>query len=217
MTIEKCQRCLGNQAYKSQIVAECLPVSAFGDVLHKSVEAATIGLNPALDEFYHKDYTKLKDRNQRLAVLKDYEITSRSDLQQDNVEEAQKRRKKYFTATARECHPFFKRLQNRISDINPSWSFVSGRIIHIDLVACATREKWGKLGNCRKELLNNCQENFLATLSELPSGTVLIPTNQWVSAEIQKLNIIMSPENENIRCIGKLKLGDKEFPVARSL
>lgn len=217
MTIEKCHRCIDSQTTcKNQIDSDCLPVCAFGNVSGKLVEAATIGLNPALDEFYQNDYKTLKDRSQRLAVLQDYELISRIDLQKINTDEAKKRREEYFTDANRECHPYFKRLQNKISDIEPRWSFVSGRIVHIDLVACATRVRWGKLGSCQNELLNNCQENFLTTLFQLPNGTELIPTNQWVSAEIQKLNFT-ALENDNIRCVGRLKLGEKEFPIAKSL
>jgi hypothetical protein len=75
MTIEKCHRCVGSQACQNQVVNECLPVSAFGNVSGKSVKVATIGLNPVLNEFYHPpNYTTLKNLSQRLAALSDYEL-----------------------------------------------------------------------------------------------------------------------------------------------
>jgi hypothetical protein len=213
MAIEKCHRCVGSQACQNQVVKECLPVSAFGNVSGKSVKVATIGLNPVLNEFYHPpNYTTLKNRSQRLAALSDYELTSRADLQVADVKDEKDRREKYFVDDDRQCHSYFNRLQNRINGIQPLWSFVSGRVVHIDLVACATRVRWGRLsGGCQKELIGNCRENFCSTLSQLPNGTILLPVNSEVIAEIEKLGLIPEQDRD---FIGKLNLGKKVFPVA---
>jgi hypothetical protein len=161
MMIEKCHHCIGSQACENQVVNECLPVSAFGNVSGKSVKVATIGLNPALNEFYLSDYITLKNRSLRLAALVDYNITSRADLQEADIEDVKRRREEYFINAEREPHSYFEKLESLISRIEPRWSFVSGRVVHIDLVACATRVRWSKLSdNCQKELIGNCREFF---------------------------------------------------------
>jgi len=51
MKIEKCRRCIGNPSCENQVVEKCLPVAAFGNLVHKNLKVVTIGLNPALSEF----------------------------------------------------------------------------------------------------------------------------------------------------------------------
>lgn len=225
MTIERCHRCVGNSC-QNQVVNECLPVGAFGDVFGKSVKVATIGLNPALNEFYQKDFKTIKNRSQRLAALNDYNLTNRADLQEADIQDAKKRREEYFINPDRDWHSHFEKLESLISRIQPLWSFVSGRVVHIDMVACSTRVRWGDLSDvCRKELMANCRGHFLATLSQLPNGTMLLLDGSTVISamkndELKKLGLIYEQEGDehliniqwNRGFIGKLKLGEKEFP-----
>jgi hypothetical protein len=60
-------------------------------------------------------------------------------------------------------------------------------------------------------LIGNCRENFCSTLSQLPNGTILLPVNSEVIAEIEKLGLIPEQDRD---FIGKLNLGKKVFPVA---
>jgi hypothetical protein len=219
--IEKCHHCVGSQACQNQVVNECLPVGAFGNVSGKSVKAAIIGLNPALNEFFHSDYKTIKSRSQRLAVLGDYNLTSRADLQEADIDDAKKRRAEYFISADREWHSHFEKLESLISRIQPLWSFVSGRVVHIDLVACATQMRWNDLSDdCQKELITNCRGHFLATLSLLPTGTMLLLDGSRVISEIKKLDLIFEQDGGeqpiniqwNRGCVGKLKWGEKEFP-----
>jgi hypothetical protein len=228
MTIEKCHRCVG-ETCENQVADECLPVSAFGNVFEKSVKIATIGLNPALNEFYLSDYKTLNKRSQRLAALVDYNKASRAGLQEADVEDAKKRREEYFTNAEREPHYYFEGLESSIGRIEPSWSFISGNVVHIDLVACATNVRWRELSeNFQMELITNCRGYFLETLYQLPNGTMLSPVGSRVISElksdaIKKFGLIFEqnvgeqPINIpwNRFCIGKLKLRDKEFPVVK--
>jgi len=227
MTIEKCHHCVGSQACENQVKNECLPVGVFGNLFGKSIEVATIGLNPALNEFYLSDYKTLKKRSQRLAALVDYNKASRAGLQEADVEDAKKRRGDYFINAEREPHSYFEKLESLISRIEPRWSFVTGRVVHIDLVACATRLRWGKLSDgCKKELIANCRGHFLETLSKLPSETLLLldgirVVNEMGLPEIQKHVLKFSQMKEekisliqgNRGFIGEIKYGDKKFPV----
>jgi hypothetical protein len=225
MTIERCHRCVGDTC-ENQVVNECLPVSAFGNVSGKSVKVAIIGLNPALNEFYLSDYITLKSRSLRLAALIDYNLTSRADLQEADIDDAKKRREEYFINADREWHSHFEKLESLVSRIEPRWSFVLGRVVHIDLVACATRVRWGKLsGNCQNELIKNCRGYFLETLSQLPSGTLLLldgirVVNEMRLLEVEQPGLNFGQEKEmeisliqgNRGFIGKMKWGEKEFP-----
>lgn len=229
MTIEKCHHCVGSQACENQVKNECLPVSAFGKVLGKSVKAATIGLNPALNEFYLYDYITLKNRSLRLAALIDYNKKSRADLQEADIDNAKTRREEYFTNGEREPHSYFEKLESLISRIEPRWSYVSGSVVHIDLAACATCVRWSELSNdCKKGLIANCRGHFLKTLSQLPNGTMLLVRDSRVisemkSDEIKKRGLIFEQDGGehliNIKWIhfyvGRLKWREKEFSVAK--
>jgi hypothetical protein len=221
VTIEKCHHCVGSQACENQVVNECLPVGAFGNVLGKSVKVATIGLNPALNEFYEYDYKMAKSRDQRLAMLNDYKLTSRADLREVDIKDAKKRSEDYFVNADRECHSYFEKLESLISRIEPRWSFVSGRVVHIDLVACATQKRFGDLSDgCRKQLITNCRVHFSHKLSNLPDKTLLLFDGASVVNEMRNFGTAFEQEGKdhfiniqnNRGYIGKFRLGEKEFP-----
>jgi hypothetical protein len=83
MVIEKCNRFVSNPACENQVVSECLPVSAFGDVASQKLQVVTIGLNPALNEYYNYDGT-VKEQSQRLAMTSDYGA-ARKDLSDADI------------------------------------------------------------------------------------------------------------------------------------
>jgi hypothetical protein len=224
MIIEKYHHCVGSQTCENQVVNECLPVSAFGDAVSKSVKVATIGLNPALNEFFDSS-GRANHRSLRLAILNDYQLSSRADLHASDVVDAKTRRESYFRED-REWHSYFEKLESVISRIDPSWSYSTGRAVHLDLVACATKVRWSDLANeCKSELISNCRIHFLKTLNDLPSGTLLLLDGSRVANEISLLpkhsseatvlqitkKTICHVQGEQ-GCVGTLKLGDKEFP-----
>jgi hypothetical protein len=219
MVIEKCNRCVGNPACENQVVNECLPVPAFGDVAGKKLQVVTIGLNPALNEYFSFDGNP-KEQSQRLGMLNDYGA-ERTGLSDANVENAKERREGYFQNIDRWWHSYFEKLESVICRVNPDWSYASGSAAHIDLVACATRRAWGDLSQgCQSELLKNCRDHFLATLSRVPNGTILLFDGSTVTTEIYNSGLSVVQEGGvqliNIRNnrgqIGKLKFGEKEFP-----
>lgn len=219
MLIEKCDRCIGSQACRGQVVAECVPIRAFGNVSSNSIQVATIGLNPALTEFSYDGVAK--ERSQRLAMLSDYNATNRADLQDTDIVNLKRRRAGYFKDLNRGWHSHFEKLESLISRIQPAWSYFSGRAVHLDLVACATRVRWSRLaGNCKTALLNNCREYFLETLSRLPDGTLLLLDGTRVVSEMRQLGLLFVQEGReqrintqgNCGCIGELMLGEKTFP-----
>jgi len=222
MAIERCQRCVENPACNNQVVKECLPVPYFGDITRPHLKIVTIGLNPALNEF--KVAGVAKNHTQRLAILADYNVNARADLHDSNVADAKARRDKYFTDPERNWHPYFEKMENVVNRVNPSWSYFCGTAAHLDLVACATEDRWGDItSDVQTLLIGNCREHFLHSLSKLTNGTVLLFDGSRVMQEMQNLGFAVErqpPQLINLRqgaakdmgWIGKLVLGDKEFP-----
>ena len=223
MTIERCQRCVGSRACDNQVVKECLPVPYFGVITKQRLKIVTIGLNPALNEF--KVNQVLKVRSQRLAMLVDYSVNGRTALRDADLADAEARRDRYFMDTERNWHSYFEKMESVINRVNPSWSYFLGTAAHLDLVACATKDRWSKITPTVQTLLiGNCREHFLHSLSKLPNGTVLLCDGPRTMQEMGNLGLVLEkqpPQLINIRkasggdtgWIGKLILGDKEFPV----
>ena len=77
MVIERCERCVESLISGTQAVADCLPVPCFGDLAGYNLKVVTVGLNPALNEFYN--FGIPKSREHRLALLGDYRRVRRCD------------------------------------------------------------------------------------------------------------------------------------------
>ena len=227
MPVERCHRCVGNPECENQVVNECLPVPYFGDLTKAHLKVVTVGLNPALNEYY--DYREREwvahVRSQRLALVSDYGMQSRTGLHDEDVEDAKKRRESYFTDSKRNWHSYFEKMESVLNRVNPAWTYVMGSAAHIDLVGCATKVRWSKLNReTQNTLIGNCREHFLATLSSLPSGTVILCDGPRATHEISNcgLRVEMKPKelinvrelpSGDIGFIGELFIGDKQFPL----
>jgi hypothetical protein len=143
MTIEICHRCVGCASCDNEVVEECLPVPFFGDLSSSLLKVVTVGLNPALNEYYYDGFPKA--RNQRLALLADYNVNERAELRTADLADAKARRDRYFTDPNRHWHAYFEKMESVINRVNPAWSFARGTAAHLDLVACATKDRWGEL------------------------------------------------------------------------
>ncbi len=223
MTIEMCQRCVGSHACDNEVVEECLPVPFFGDISHPLLKVVTVGLNPALNEYYHGGVPKT--RSQRLAMLADYKMNARAALRDTDMADAKAWRERYFNASDRNWHPYFEKMESVVNRVNPAWSYVRGTAAHLDLVACATKDRWSELApETKAHLVENCREHFLASLSSLPNGTILLCDGPRVMIQLQNpplrleqepaelINIGREPGRGDTGWIGKLFFGDKEFP-----
>jgi hypothetical protein len=175
--IERCLVCLRDEITKRSVVEECLPVRAFGDYKNNSVKVAIIGINPALDEFQIQ--REWKQRHLRLSIVQDYGVEHRGLLSDTAITDAISRREKYFSDSQRVWHSYFDVLDCFLGRVNSFWSFASGNAVHIDLIACATVDKYSGLNiQCQKQLRKNCSDHFTKTLSELPNDTLLL-LNGW--------------------------------------
>jgi hypothetical protein len=149
----------------------------------------------------------------------DYNST-RQKLNDANISDAIFRRESYFTNVERGWHSYFERLEGLLCRVNPDWSYATNSAAHIDLVACATGLSFGGLSSkCQTELLKNCRDHFLASLSIIPSGTLLLFDGATVkreiygsSSEVQQQKAIPINIHLEIGWIGKLKFAGKEYP-----
>jgi hypothetical protein len=171
--ILKCSTCLRDALTKAWIVEECLPVPAFGEIASARVEVATVGLNPASNEFYAGNELKLP--SERLPAFSDYGVTARNQLTAENVTDATRRRVDYFNGEARRAHDWFVRLGVILSTANADWSYGNGNAAHLDIVACATKQKWSKIDeDARKVLVANCRKHLESTVGGLPAKASLL-------------------------------------------
>jgi hypothetical protein len=214
---------VGNQVCDNQVVKESLPVPYFGDIANQNLKVVTIGLNPALDEFYKFNGDE-KPRSQRLALLSDYKANNRKDLNVGDLDDVKKRRSEYFRDPNRDWHNYFQKMELVINRANQDWSYFSGSAMHLDIVACATKRRWSDIVPEAKALMiGNCREHFLESLAELPNGTILLFDGLRVMQEMQNLGLpiqrqptqlmnLRSPDNGDSGWLGNLTLNDKTFP-----
>ena len=219
-TIERCSVCLDNPATASVVAEKCLPVPAFGNHRLDRVKVATIGLNPALNEFFEND--EWKQREQRLAILDDYGRLTRESLSAEEIQHATKRRENYFTDARRDWHSYFDSLDCLLGRVSGKWSYVYGTAVHLDLVACATTVRFGMLDDDSQEGLQaNCRRHFERTLIQLPLGTLLLFNGVSVHNSIQpycqkfeardELITIFSDARKHMGCVGQVEFGSRKF------
>jgi hypothetical protein len=197
------------------IVSECLPVRSFGNHSDGGVKVATVGLNPALNEF--GSIGGWKPKPLRLPMVADYKC-ERANLIEADLTNARTRRENYFSDTARKPHAYFERLSALLHNVNDTWSYKEGSVVHCDLVACATKDAWSNLSaRVASKLAENCRQHFLNTLAEIPSGARLLLNGSFVLGELCRQGIYLRLDRgpESI-CNDPLLIGWRGAIVLRS-
>jgi hypothetical protein len=205
--IEKCVICR-NTAAESDVVWNCLPVPAFGNPKSDQVKVATIGLNPALNE-------------PRLPRLADYGKKSREELTDANVKDSAKCRENYFIECEKHWHNYFETLDSFLGRVNHLWSYARN-VVHIDLVACATKEKFAKTNEKSREILiTNCRRHFLRTLIQLPKEAMLLLDGRAVCDNLLRLGrvnfdvgpelILITPRVRVKGLCGSITINERQF------
>jgi hypothetical protein len=203
--IEKCSACRGTLA-EAEIAWNCIPIPSFGNSMSSRIKVATIGLNPAINE-------------PRLPTLTNYRQKSRDGLTASDIKDAFNRRENYFSDLQSRWHNYFESLDSVIGRVNRFWSF-GNCVVHIDLVACATNERFGVINEePRKTLITNCHQHFLRTLLKLPENTLLLLDGKTVCDEVLKIGqvnfdskpelIMINPRMSGLR--GSITIGEKPF------
>lgn len=170
--IEKCIKCLEVEATSHWIFGQCLPVPAFGDITSLNVKVASVGLNPSSTEFFAAG--QLKPLHARLSALTDFGVTSRGLLKTEHVAMATRRRADYFRDGGRHTHEWFTRLSAIMDACGWNWKYENGSAVHVDIVACVTKESWTYLKDVALALTQNCRGHLFHTLSILPAKALLL-------------------------------------------
>jgi hypothetical protein len=154
----------------------------------------TIGINPSAREFFDNRVLKplrekfpmqpthwnpedwaAKPLCQRLTMLRDFALTSRELLTDQDVVQAKNALEVYFADDQRGQHPFFTRLQSLLSDVNTGWSYWDCTAAHIDIVACTTARDWSDVpSRAQTTMLRNCQVHLGETLALLKPDVWLL-------------------------------------------
>jgi hypothetical protein len=195
MSTERCTICLAD-AHAGVIEPECIAVPWFG-ALTDRVAVATVGLNPALNEWQRGG--KWRPVEQRLSILGDFGVTNRGALTDGHLAEVQTRRAAYFRNRP---HPYFAPLESLLMCVNSAWSYREGTAIHFDLVACATGQQWGRLPTGVKAVIKaNCREHLRQTLRLLPAETILLLNGESVRDGLLETAISagVTTRDDNIR------------------
>jgi hypothetical protein len=171
----------------------------------------------------HVNQTPLSNKCSNIFSVFQQPVKARAELRDADLADAKARRERYFNASDRNWHTFFEKMESVINRVNPAWSYLWGTAAHLDFVACATKDRWSELApQTKTSLIRNCREHFLASLSILPNGTVLLGDGQGVMAALQNTPLRMELQPAqliNVRegggdkgWIGKVFFGGKEFP-----
>jgi len=223
MVIERCERCVESLISGTQAVADCLPVPCVGDPTGQNLKVVTIGLNPALNEFFN--FGIPKRREHRLALVGDYRRVRRSDLRDEDVKDSQRRCAKYFNDSERGWHPYFEKMEHLLTSVHSGWSYYWGSAVHLDLVACATKERWSKLDpSIQGTMIDNCRGYFLEALNKLPDKVVILCDGKRVTSEINELGLkiewrpdeliqIHPEDGGNVGRIGELELRSRKHRI----
>src|ERR1043166_1828277 len=157
--VSKCTLCLSCAA---SILNDYIPTFRFGVL--STCRAVTISINPA--ENVHG--------RRPLPRLGDYGVTDRRDLKEEHLSDISRRSDEYFAHGTK--HRFFNTLASVVASIDQTWTYETGTLSHVDLVACVTRPTWanGVPEEDRSVMLRNCRPHFLNTLRLLPPDCWLL-------------------------------------------
>lgn len=149
--------------------------------------------------------------------LADHRKKSREELTGLDVLDCGKRRENYFLNS--DWHNYFSAFDSVLGRVNYLWSYARN-VVHIDLVACVTKESFGNISeNPRKALVGNCSQNFLKTLAQLSADAILLLDGRTVCDAIFDLGrvnfeigpelILITPKMEGLR--GSIEIGGKQL------
>jgi hypothetical protein len=187
--VAKCVSCLCSTVTEGSLKPEYVPTFRFGSL--SAVEVVTISLNPAENVAGYRSLPRLAD----------FQRTSRLELDDQDLTAIQLRSDEYFSH--RDRHRFFDSLEKIVQAINPKWTYErSGKVAHIDVVACVTRKPWSKLHPNRTQLaliqatlIDNCRPHFLNTLRMLPSPCYLLCNGSTAMKAVEEVGASIECED----------------------
>lgn len=181
--IEHCTDCFKSAA-REHVMWQAFPVPWFGNIEGTKLKFATVGLNPSWTEFV-TPAKQWRDAKERLPALMEMSVKSRERISGEQAKQITSARLNYFTATERKPHPWFKNMQGVMSGARMKCAYADGTAVHLDVVACATWQEWGKLSDAAKtQLVSKCFPKFTDTLSKLATDVWLLLDGRTVSETV---------------------------------
>jgi hypothetical protein len=171
--IENCVNCLETEALRDLVDPQCLPVPWFGNLASSAVHVATVGINPSSMEFYNYGAGPKRPKD-RLPMLSDFSLGTRTKLRSAHVLAAKAKRDAYFLDRNRTPNKWFESLSALLDACGHGWNYRTGSAVHLDIVACVTTKSWSELRWASEALKRNCSDHFRRTLALLPPGTMLL-------------------------------------------
>ena len=170
--VSTCERCPSSVV--TTILRDYIPAFRFGVL--SECRAVSISINPAENQ----------DGSRSLPCFSEFGLPFRSALTDANLAEVARRSDEYFAAGCK--HRFFNTLASLVSSIDPTWSYESGTLSHIDLVACVTRPKWTMVpAQQRQAMLAHCRNHFLKTIRLLSAECWLLCDGRTVLQAVEDL------------------------------
>jgi hypothetical protein len=177
--VAKCTRCL-TLPESECVLAEYVPVYRFGRL--SSAQAVTVSINPAEN----------KPGSKSLPVLSDFNCGSRIELTDDHIAMVSEGCNSYFEGD--DPHDFFSDIEQVAVGLNAEWTYASGKLAHIDAVACVTRPIWSGIrpAALRRTIAEKCSFHFKSTLRLIPSGCWLLCDGRTVLDTVQRAGVVMT-------------------------
>ncbi len=150
---------LSSPACRPEILPWAAPVPFFGAIRESTV--ATVGINPSNREFVDAQGHILREGDRRLPTLDSLAISYWSDANGSHIREVVMACERYFE---RNPYRLWFDVLERMLKVG-GYSYYSGdRACHLDLVAFATRTKWGSLDKEAQRILVSRGRRALAEM-----------------------------------------------------
>lgn len=149
------------------------PVPFFGEIPCSNV--ATVGINPSNREFVDSSGTELSEAMRRLHTLTSLRLSAWSDASGAHVRDISRSCVRYFSNNP--YRQWFDVLDRMLVAGGASYYEAPGmdRSCHIDLVAFATREKWGVLpGVLRRSLVEQGRRTVAELICDSPIQVLVL-------------------------------------------
>lgn len=155
------------------------PVPFFGDV--EQARIATVGINPSNREFVDADGLELCGPGRRLTTLASLGLTRWSHVTGKHLSEIRRSCLRYFKANP--YRRWFDVLDRTLR--SGGFSYYDGSACHLDLVALATRDKWGAVSTPTRQKLVDGGKTVLAQIIRDSALTTLILNGRSVVSEFE--------------------------------
>ena len=155
------------------------PVPFFGEV--DQARVATVGINPSNREFVDAAGRELRGPGRRLSTLGSLGLTRWSQVTGEHLSEIRRSCLRYFRINP--YRRWFDVLDRTLC--SGAFSYYDGSACHLDLVALATRDKWGAIDTQTRQNLVDGGKTVLAHIIRDSSLTMLILNGRSVVSEFE--------------------------------